>query len=55
MTEEMFGAVAEECPRKGMCEVTLSPSVLQNQDGCFSADRLAKSQERRKARGSSEK
>lgn len=38
-----------------MFEVILSPSVLQSQEGCFSADRLAKGQERRKARGSSEK
>lgn len=47
LTEVMFGATAEEAPWKGMFEVTLSPSVLQSHDGCFSAAGLAKDEERR--------
>lgn len=48
LTEVMFGATAEEAPWKGMFEVTLSPSVLQSHDGCFSAAGLAKDEERRR-------
>lgn len=42
----MFGAAAEEAPWKGTFEVTLSPSVLQSHDGCFSSAGLAKDEER---------
>lgn len=54
LTEVMFDASAEEAPWKGTFEVTLSPSVQQSPDGCFSAAGLAKD-EKREARGSSGK